>query len=98
MSNLKYEVQLPLYHTYNNQHNSNFSNEMAKNCILFTKLFWPSVRKKCFSDQDKLLKFEAEGWEFAKVLEQLIFEQCKVRTILEAECFFNLFLEVSPIH
>ena len=38
--------------TYNNQHNSNFSNEMAKNGILFSKLFWPSMRKYCSSDHD----------------------------------------------
>ena len=29
--------------------------------ILLPKLLWPTMRKKCFSDQDKLLKFEAEG-------------------------------------
>ena len=29
-------------------------------------LFWPTVRKKCCSDREKLLKFEAEGQEFAK--------------------------------
>ena len=33
--------------------------------ILFPKLFWPTVRKNCSSDREKLLKFEAEGWEFA---------------------------------
>ena len=35
--------------------------------ILLPKLFWPTVRKNCSSDREKLLKFEAEGWEFAKV-------------------------------
>ena len=34
-----------------------------KNGILLPKF---SVRKKCFSDREKLLKFEAEGREFAK--------------------------------
>ena len=28
----------------------------------------PNVRKKCSSDQEKLLKFKAEGQEFAKIL------------------------------
>ena len=42
-----------------------------KNGILSPKLFWPSVRKTCSSDQEKLLKFEAEGREFAKVLRSL---------------------------
>jgi hypothetical protein len=39
--------------------------------ILFPKLFWPTVRKNWSSDQEKLLKFEAEGWEFAKFLRSL---------------------------
>ena len=39
------------------------------NGILFPKLFWPTVRKNCSSDQEKLLKFEAEDREFAKILE-----------------------------
>ena len=29
------------------------------------------MRKKCFSDREKLLKFEAEGREFAKLLRSL---------------------------
>ena len=33
--------------------------------ILLPKLFWPTVRKKCSSDREKVLKFEAEGQEFA---------------------------------
>ena len=36
--------------------------------ILLPKLFWPTVRKNCSRDWDKLLKFEAEGQEFAKFL------------------------------
>ena len=38
------------------------------NGILLPKLFWPTVRKKCSTDREKLLKFEAEGREFAKIL------------------------------
>ena len=41
------------------------------NCILLPKLFRPTVRKNCSSDQEKLLKFEAEGREFAKFLRSL---------------------------
>ena len=41
------------------------------NGILLPKLFWPTVRKKCSSDWEKLLKFEAEGWEFANFLRSL---------------------------
>ena len=43
----------------------------AKSCILLPKLFWPTVRKNCSSDWEKLLKFEAEGREFAKILRSL---------------------------
>ena len=45
-----------------------------ENGILLPKLFWPTVRKNCSSDQEKLLK-EAESREFAKFyrwLEQFI--------------------------
>ena len=40
----------------------------VKNGILLPKLFCPTVRRNCSSDQEKLLKFEAEGREFAKIL------------------------------
>jgi hypothetical protein len=43
----------------------------TKNGILLPKLFWPTVRKKWSSDQEKLLKFEAKGQEFAKNLRSL---------------------------
>ena len=34
--------------------------------ILLPKLFWPTERKKkCSNDREKLLKFKAEGQEFA---------------------------------
>ena len=39
-----------------------------KNGILLPKLSWPTVRKNGSSDREKLLKFEAEGWEFARLL------------------------------
>ena len=41
------------------------------NGILLPKLFRPTVRKNCSSDRQKLLKFEAEGREFAKILRSL---------------------------
>ena len=34
--------------------------------ILLPKLFWPTVRKNCSNDQEKLLKFEAEGYSIVK--------------------------------
>ena len=43
----------------------------CKNGILLPKLFWPTVRKNCSSDQENLLKFEAEGRGFAKFLKSL---------------------------
>ena len=36
--------------------------------ILLPKLFWPTLRKNCSSNQEKHLEFEAEGREFAKFL------------------------------
>ena len=67
--------------------------------ILLPKLFWPTVRKKCSSDQEKLLKLEAEGREFAKFfrsLDRTIYSNSeRSEQILVTECFFNLFLEVS---
>ena len=36
------------------------------NGILLPKLFWPTVRKKSSTDCEKLLKFKAEGREFAR--------------------------------
>ena len=43
----------------------------TRNGILLPKLFWPTVRKNCSSDREKLLKFEAEGLAFAIVLRSL---------------------------
>ena len=43
----------------------------GENGILLPKLFWHTVRKNCSSDRKKLLKFEAEGREFAKILQSL---------------------------
>ena len=43
----------------------------SKHGILLPKLFRLTVRKKFSSDQEELLKFEAEGREFAKFLRSL---------------------------
>ena len=45
--------------------------QRTRNGILLPKLFRPTVRKKCSTDREKLLKFEAEGQEFAKCLRSL---------------------------
>ena len=42
-----------------------------RNGIFLPKLFQPTVRKNCSSDPEKLLKFEAEGREFPKILRSL---------------------------
>ena len=44
---------------------------LTKNGILLQKLYRPTVRKHCSSDREKLLKFEAEGQEFSKILKLL---------------------------
>ena len=58
------------------------------------------MRKNCSSDREKLLKFEAEGREFAKNFEitRTIYSNNKrSEQFLVTECFFNLFLEVSHV-
>ena len=64
------------------------------------KIVLTYCEKKFSSDQEKLLKFEAEGREFAKILRSLeqffrtvkgqnnLFEQSKVRTIFGHRMFF----------
>ena len=42
-----------------------------RNGILLTKLILTTVRKNCSTDWEKLLKFEAEGREFANFLRSL---------------------------
>ena len=44
---------------------------MFKDWHLLPKLFRTTVRKNCSSDREKLLKFEAEGPEFARFLRSL---------------------------
>ena len=45
---------------------------LTPNGILLPKLFWPTYcQKNCSSDREKLLKFEAEGWEFENFLRSL---------------------------
>ena len=38
-----------------------YENSKNNTGILLPKLFWPTARKKCSSDREKLLKFEAEN-------------------------------------
>jgi hypothetical protein len=73
---------------------------IGSNGILLPKLFWPTVRKNCSSDREKLLKFEAECWEFKKKIEitRTIYSNSEgSEQFLVTECFFNLFLEVYHI-
>ena len=78
--------------------------ENSKFWLIFNEeLDWnvrPTVRKNCSSYWEKLLKFEAEGGEFAKflrLLEQFIQTSERSEHFLVTECFFNLFLEDSHI-
>ena len=48
-----------------------FCKQKEKHGILLPKLLWPTLRKKNSSDREKLLKFMAEGREFAKMLRSL---------------------------
>jgi hypothetical protein len=65
--------------------------QVDRSGILFPNLFRTTVRKNCSNDLEKLLKMNLPNlWVHCNNL----FEQWKVRTIFETECFFNLFLEV----
>ena len=57
------------------------------NGILLPKLFWPNSR-----DREKLLKFEAEGREFANLrsLEQFFANSERPEQFLVTECLFKL--------
>ena len=44
---------------------------LSGNGILLPKLFWPTVRKDCSRDREKILEFEAEGREFVKIFRSL---------------------------
>ena len=48
-----------------------FKNTQSPLPMVYTKLSQSTVRKKCSSGREKLLKFEAEHQEFAKVLRSL---------------------------
>ena len=48
-----------------------FTRTLVINGIFLPKLFWPTVRKNCSSDREKLLKFEAEGRDFSNILRSL---------------------------
>ena len=53
------------------------------------------MRKKCSSDREKLLKFEAEGWEFAKLLrwlEQFIQTMKGQNNLWQQNAFLTCFL------
>ena len=49
------------------------------------------MRKNCFSDREKLLKFEAEGREFAKILRSLEQFSGRSEQFLVKECFLTCF-------
>ena len=64
-----------------------------------TKIVLTYCEKKCSSDRQKLLKFEAAGREFPKFLrslEYVIYSNSeRSEQFMVTEYFFNLFLEVS---
>ena len=68
-------------------------NHGSSHGILLPKLFSPTVRKNCSSNQDDFLKFEAEGQEFAKFLrslDQFTYSNSeRSEQFLVTECFSN---------
>ena len=58
------------------------------------------MRKNCSSDGEKLLKFEAEGREFAKILrslEQFIQTVKGQNKFWQQNAFLTFFFEVHPL-
>ena len=51
------------------------------------------MTNNCSKDREKLLKFKAEGREFAKFLRTTYSNSERTEQLLVTECFFNLFLE-----
>ena len=72
---------------------------LAGNGIVLQKLFWPTVRKNCSSDQDFFLKFQAEGLtcKFFEITRTIYSNSERSEQFLVTECFFTFFLEVSYI-
>ena len=72
--------------------------ESNKKWYFVTKIVLTYFEKNCSSDREKLLKFEVEGREFAKILRSLEqFNSERSEQFLVTECFFNLFLMVTHI-
>ena len=64
-----------------------------------SKIVLTYCEKNCYSDWEKLLKLEAEGREFSKILRSLeqFNQTVKGQNNFVTEYFFNLILEVSQI-
>ena len=77
-------------------------NRADKNWAHFKKWYFVTkiVLTYCSSDREKLLKFEAEGREFAnnfEITRTICSNSERSEQFLVTECFFNLLLEVSQI-
>ena len=58
------------------------------NGILSLKLFWPTVRKNCSSEREKLLKFKAEGKIF-EITATIYLNSERSEQVLVTECFLT---------
>ena len=63
--------------------------------ILFQKLFWPTRRKNCSSDWEKVLKIPVRSLIMFKNQQSNLFEQSKGQNFFETKYFFNFLLDVS---
>ena len=69
----------------------------VRNGILLPKLFWPTVRKICSSDREKLWGWRPRIWKFFEITWTIYSNSERSEQFLVTECFFNLFLEVPHI-
>ena len=67
------------------------------NGILLPKLFWPTLRKNCSSDQEKFFWNSRLKAKFFEITRTIYSNSERSEQFLVTECFFNLFLEVSQI-
>ena len=65
--------------------------------FFFRKLFWPTERMNCFSDREKLLKYEALGRELANFFSITWTIYSNSERSVQTEYFLNFFQEVSQI-
>ena len=72
-----------------------FTRFSLRNGILLPKLFWPTVKKKCFGDREKTRGWRPRICKIFEITWTIYSNTERSEQSLVTESFFNLFLEVS---